>query len=84
MASRLRLQPLKEGSMWTEEQSRANFEVVSKLVTPGDPATSRLVLHPLAAKEGGDPSHTGGKFWATRDNPDVKTISAWVQGEKVQ
>jgi hypothetical protein len=84
MASRLRLQPLKEGSMWTEEQSRANFEVVSKLVTPGDPATSRLVLHPLATKEGGDPSHTGGKFWATRDNPEVKAISAWVQGEKVQ
>ena len=85
MASRLRLQPLKEGATaWTDEQSRANFEVVSKLVTPGDPATSRLLLHPLAPKEGGDPTHTGGKFWATKDNPEWKMIAAWVQGEKVQ
>lgn len=85
MASRLRLQPLKEGTtMWSEEQSRANFAVVSKLVTPGDAATSRLVLHPLATKEGGDPTHTGGKFWPTRDHADIKTITAWIQGEKAQ
>jgi hypothetical protein len=85
MASRLKLQPLKEGATaWTDEQSHANFEVVSKLVTPGDPATSRLLLHPLATKEGGDPTHTGGKFWANRDNPEWKTIAAWVQGEKAQ
>jgi hypothetical protein len=83
MASRMRLQPLAQGAAaWTPEQSRANFEVVSKLVTPGDPATSRLLLHPLAPKAGGDPTHTGGKFWATQDNPEWKTISAWVQGEK--
>jgi hypothetical protein len=84
MASRLRLQPLNGATAWTEDQSHANFAVVSKLVTPGDPATSRLLLHPLAVKEGGDPSHTGGKFWANRDNPEWKTISGWVQGEKAQ
>ncbi|HWZ29713.1 MAG TPA: hypothetical protein VNX18_00160 [Bryobacteraceae bacterium] len=85
MASRMRLQPLKEGgTAWSEDQSRANFEVVSKLVTPGDPSTSRLLLHPLATSAGGDPTHTGGKFWPSRDNAEWKTISAWVQGEKVQ
>jgi hypothetical protein len=83
MASRLRLQPLPPGvSAYTEEQSRANFTVVSALVTPGDPDHSRLLLHPLAPAAGGDPTHTGGKFWQNRDNPEWKTIAAWVSGEK--
>ena len=30
---------------WTDEQSRRNFEMASKLVNPGDPDTSRLLLH---------------------------------------
>jgi hypothetical protein len=83
VASRLRLQPLIAGAIaWTEDQSRANFQVVASLVTPGNPATSRLLLHPLAASAGGDPSHTGGKFWTSRDNPEWKSIAAWVSGEK--
>ena len=35
-------------STWTEEQSRANFQTVSKLVTPGNPLQSLLLLMPLA------------------------------------
>jgi hypothetical protein len=85
MASRLRLQPLKDGATsWNDEQSHANFEVVSKLVTPGDAAHSRLLLHPLAVNAGGDPTHTGGKFWASRDNPEWKAISTWVEGGKIR
>src|ERR1700730_15062522 len=55
MSTRLRLQPLAAGeSTWTEEQSRLNFEVVSRLVTRHDPMESRLLLHPLALEAGGD------------------------------
>lgn len=83
MASRLRLQPLTPGATaWTEAQSRANFQVVLGVVNPGDPATSRLLLHPLATSAGGDPSHTGGKFWTSRENPEWKTIAQWVSGSK--
>jgi len=83
MASRLRLQPLTAGATaWTEDQSRANFKIVASLVTPGDPATSRLLLHPLAPAAGGDPAHTGGKFWATRDNPEWKMIAGWISQTK--
>ena len=79
----MRLQPFDEGtSAWTFEQSRQNFQVVAALVTPGDPASSRLLLHPLAVDAGGDRTHTGGKFWTSRDNPEWKTIAAWVNGEK--
>jgi len=83
IASRLRLQPLGAGATaWSEAQSRSNFEVVSRLVTPGDPATSRLLLHPLSPEAGGDPAHTGGKFWTSKDNPEWQTLAAWVRTGK--
>jgi hypothetical protein len=77
----LSLEKLKPGqAQWTLEQSRHNFEVVSKLVTPGDPSTSRLLLHPLAPEGGGDAFHSGGRQFATRDDPAWKTIAQWVNG----
>ena len=79
MNTRLRLQPLTAGSTnWSEEQSRQNFEVVSQLVAPGQPMKSRLLLHPLAPEAGGDPTHTGGKFWATTSDPEWQMIAEWV------
>jgi YVTN family beta-propeller protein len=79
MNTRLKLQPLTAGdSTWSEEQSRQNFEVVSRLVTPGEPMKSRLLLHPLAPEAGGDPTHTGGKFWASQNDPEWQMIAAWV------
>jgi hypothetical protein len=80
----LRLEKLKDGeAQWTFEQSRHNFEVVSKLVTPGDPSTSRLLLHPLAPEGGGDPFHSGGRQFSTKDDPAWKTIAQWVNGEQL-
>lgn len=83
MATRMRLQPLAEGATaWTEEQSRQNFAVVSRLVTAGDPDHSRLLLHPLTPSAGGDPTHTGGKFWLSRDNAEWQMIAAWIRAAK--
>jgi YVTN family beta-propeller protein len=80
LATRLRLQPLSPGSAsWTEDQSRRNFAVVSRLVTPSDPLKSHLLLHPLAPQAGGDPTHTGGKFWASQDDPEWKMIAVWIR-----
>jgi hypothetical protein len=83
VASRLRLQPLSPGATsWTEAQSRKNFEIVSHLVTPGEPLKSPLLLHPLAPEAGGDPTHTGGKFWASEANPEWQMLASWVRGGK--
>jgi YVTN family beta-propeller protein len=80
LATRLRLEPLSPGSSaWTKEQSRRNFEVVSQLVTPSDPLKSRLLLHPLAQEAGGDPAHTGGKFWASQNDPEWQMLADWVR-----
>jgi len=79
MNTRLKLQPLTAGdSTWSEDQSRQNFAVVSKLVAPNEPMKSRLLLHPLAPEAGGDPTHTGGKFWASQNDPEWQMIAAWV------
>jgi YVTN family beta-propeller protein len=80
LATRLRLEPLPSGnSSWTEEQSRKNFTFVQQLITPGVPLKSRLLLHPLAPTAGGDPAHTGGKFWQTQDDPEWQVIAEWVR-----
>jgi len=78
-----KLQPLPEGAkMWTDEQSRKNFEVVKNLVVPGEPEKSRLLKHPLAPAAGGDRFHGGGRQFGSENDPDWKTIADWVRGEK--
>ena len=80
------LEKLSPGSTsWDEEQSRRIFRRVSRLVVPGDPSQSRLVMHPLAPEAGGDYSnrvHGGGRQFESQDDPDWKTIDQWVRGEK--
>jgi hypothetical protein len=66
------------GKFWTEEQSRKNFAVVSRLVAPGDPAESLLLLQPLAPEAGGNAYHTGGRQFATKNDPNWKTLARWV------
>ena len=80
LTTRFRLEPFLPGdSSWTEGQSRQNFEFVSQLVAPGDPQRSRLLLHPLAQEAGGDPTHTGGKFWKSEADPEWQMLAAWVR-----
>jgi hypothetical protein len=67
---------------WTDEQSRKNFEVVSRLVNPGDPATSLLTQHPLAPEVGGHAFHSGGRQFQSKNDPDWKTLVAFVNGAK--
>jgi len=80
LTTRLHIEPLDPGSSsWTESQSRKNFSFVQQLVTPGDPLKSRLLLHPLAQTAGGDPAHTGGKFWQTQSDPEWRLLAEWVR-----
>ncbi len=80
IATRLRLAaPPAAGAAWSAEQSRQNFAAAAQLVVAGDPLTSRLLVHPLDAAAGGDPSHSGGKFWKTRDDAEWVALAAWVK-----
>ena len=76
------LQALSPGATsWTEEQSRKNFETVSRLVVAGQPMKSRLLTHPLEPKAGGDEFHNGGRQFTSQDDPQFRTIAAWVTGK---
>ena len=78
-----RLQALSPGATtWDEEQSQKNFAAWQRVVVPGDPLASRLLLHPLAAEAGGDPFHAGGKHWTSQNDPEWQTLAAWVKGAK--
>jgi len=79
-----RLERLSPGAgTWSEEQSRKNFEMASILVNPGDPATSRLLQQPLAPEAGGNVFHSGGRQFASKDDPSWKILADWVNGEKL-
>jgi hypothetical protein len=77
----LRLQPLAPGrTTWTEEESRKNFQAIQRVVAPGN-LKSRLLLHPLEEKTGGDFYHSGGKHFASQNDPEWLTLKAWVLGQ---
>jgi hypothetical protein len=83
------LQPLPPGrSTWNDEESRKNFESVSRLAqvevaeVPGS-IRSRLLVHPLVTESGGTLFHNGGKPWKSQDDPEWQTLAAWVGGEAV-
>jgi len=80
----LSLDMLPQGaSFWTEEQSRHNFETVSKLVVPGKPELSLFLRMPMAPEAGGlADTHQGGRQFASEDDPDWKNMKAWVMGQK--
>lgn len=78
----LDLQPLPAGrTTWTEAESRKNFEAVGHFVAPGN-LKSKLLLHPLEEKAGGDFYHNGGKHFASQNDPEWQTLKAWVMGAK--
>ena len=77
----LRLQPLPTGSTsWSDEDSRKNFEAVQRVVAPGN-LKSRLLIHPLDEKAGGDFYHSGAKHWSSQDEAEWQTLKAWVLGQ---
>lgn len=74
------LEPLLPGETYTEEQTRRNFDRVQRLVVPGEPMKSVLLVNPLAEEAGGSHWHGGGKHWQSQNDPEWRTLAAWVRG----
>jgi hypothetical protein len=75
-----RLQPLPKGrSVYSEDESRKNFEAAARFVVPGAPSKSRLLTMPLAHEAGGTEFHPGGKHWQRQDDPQWKALAEWVR-----
>src|SRR6266852_1730384 len=69
---------------WTKDQSQRNFQNILQHVVPGDPGSSRLLIHPLAPEAGGDPFHSGGHQFQSQNDPDWLTIAEWVRGARTE
>ena len=53
---------------------------MKRVVMPGN-EKSRLLVHPLAEKAGGDFFHNGGKHWSSQSDPEWQILRAWVLGD---
>jgi hypothetical protein len=77
------LQQLSPGrDFWDEAQSRKNFEAIRRVVVPGNPQSSMLLMMPLAPEAGSKLFHPGGKHWASQDDPEWRLIADWIRGAK--
>ena len=76
------LQRLTPGeTTWDEEQSRKNFDAVSKAIAMPGNAKSPLLVHPLAEDAGGDFFHSGGKHWNSENDREWQTLKDWIMGQ---
>jgi hypothetical protein len=81
--ARFHLVPLSPGAtMWNEEQSKQNFQLIQRVAVPGS-IDSPIVKHPLDEKAGGDPHHGGGQQFQSQSDPAWQTLKAFVMGEKL-
>jgi hypothetical protein len=69
------------GGALTEAQARQGFEMLQRLIVPGDPGRSRFLLKPLHPDGGGSYAHNGVRRWQNRSNPEWQTLAAWIRGE---
>jgi hypothetical protein len=69
-------------SDWNDEEAKRAFQVVTRLVVPGNPVQSRFLLKPLHPDGGGSYAHNGVRRWQTRDDPEWQMLAAWVRGER--
>ena len=80
----MRLTPLAANAAnFSEDQTKTNFETVSRIVTPGKPMESHFLLHPLQPEAGGGMYHSGGRQFTSQDDPDWQNMRDWVNGKKL-
>ena len=69
------------GGALTEAEARQGFEVLQRLIVPGDTERSRFLLKPLHPDGGGSYAHNGVRRWQNRSDPEWQTLAAWIRGE---
>jgi hypothetical protein len=70
------------GAAWNDREARQAFEVMTRLIIPGNPEQSRFLLKPLHPDGGGSYAHNGPRRWQSREDPEWRMLAAWVRGER--
>ena len=77
------LEPLTPGAdAYTDEQARRIFDRIQRVVVPGQPEKSPLLMNPLAEEAGGSHWHSGGKHWTSQSHPEFDVLVAWVRSNR--
>ena len=71
-----------DGSTWSDQEATRAFQLLSRLIIPGNPEQSRFLLKPLHPDGGGSYTHNGPRRWQSRDDPEWKMLAEWVRGER--
>jgi hypothetical protein len=67
---------------WDDAEAKRAFQVINRLVIPGNPDQSRFLLKPLHPDGGGSYAHNGVRRWQNRNDPEWQMLASWVRGEK--
>ena len=75
------LEPLSPGAtdLHRGTERAAISSACVRLVVPGEPLKSVLLINPLAEEAGGSHWHGGGKHWQSQNDPEWQTLAAWVR-----
>ena len=71
-----------DGKAWNDAEAKQAFQVISRLIVPGNPEQSRFLLKPLHPDGGGSYAHNGVRRWANRSDPEWQMLAAWVRGQR--
>ena len=70
------------GDRWSDEEAQRAFQLISRVITPGNPEQSRFLLKPLHPDGGGAYTHNGPRRWENRSDPEWQMLAGWVRGER--
>ena len=71
------------GDVWSDEEAQRAYQLISRVITPGNPEQSRFLLKPLHPDGGGAYTHNGPRRWQSRDDPEWQMLAGWVRGERI-
>ena len=70
------------GDQWSDEEAQRAFQLISRVITPGNAEQSRFLLKPLHPDGGGAYTHNGPRRWENRSDPEWQMLAGWVRGER--
>ncbi len=70
------------GAEFAQADAEESWGNVQRLIEPGLPAQSRLLMHPMHPDGGGDYVHNGVRRWRSQDDAEWQMLAAWVNGER--
>lgn len=70
------------GDQWSDEEAQRAFQLITRVITPGNPEQSRFLLKPLHPDGGGAYTHNGPRRWESRSDPEWQMLAGWVRGQR--